>query len=213
MKDLIIIGAGDLGRETAWVVEGINEAEPTWNILGFVDDAEEVQGTIVDGLYPVLGKIADLAKYTGEVYVVCSVSKPCVRKLIMERVMQQGNLQAATLIHPTAIIGRGAKIGKGSIISQRCLVAIDAVLGDYVFLNTYALVGHDTIIEDYCTVMSSTNLSGRLHIGTRTEIGVGSRIIQRQHICPDTVIGAGAVVVRDITEPGTYVGVPVKKVH
>lgn len=212
MKDLIIIGAGDMGRETAWIVEGINEAAPEWNILGFVDDAEEIQDTMVDGLYPVLGKVGDLAKYTGEVYVVCSVGKPNTRKAIMERVLQQENLRPATLIHPTAIIGRGAKIGRGSIIAQRCLVAIGAELGEFVFLNTTVSVGHDVVIEDHCSVMFGSGLAGRVRVGTGTEIGTGVRVIPGIHICPNCLIGAGAVVVRDITEPGTYVGVPVKKV-
>jgi len=214
MKDLIIIGAGDMGRETAWLVEGINEVKPEWNILGFVDDSDAVQGTMVDGLYPVLGKTDALSRYSeGEIYVICSISTPRIRKMIMERVLQQKNLQPATLIHPSVDIGRGTKIGKGCVLAHRCFLAIDVDVKDHVFLNTAVCVGHDTVIEDYCTVMSSTNLSGRVHLGTGTEIGAGTRIIPKINVCPNTVIGAGAVVVRDITESGTYVGVPVKKVH
>ena len=197
MKDLIIIGAGDMGRETAWLVEGINA----------------VQGAVIDGLYPVLGKTEALSRYTGEVYVVCSISTPRIRKMIMERVLQQENLKPATLIHPTVEIGRGTSIGKGCIIAQRCVLSITAEVKDFVFLNIGTIVGHDDVIEDYCTVMSSTNLSGHVRLGTGTELGTGVRVIPGISVCPNTVIGAGAVVVRDITEPGTYVGVPVKKVH
>ena len=213
MKDLIIIGAGDMGREVAWITEGINEAEPTWNILGFVDDSPEVQGTVVDGLYPVLGTIDALSEYTGEVYVACSVGKPRVRRMILEKVLRQENLRPATLIHPTAIIGRGTAIGRGCIIAQNSLVAIGAELKDFVFLNTYVQIGHNVVIEDYCSVMFGSGLAGRVRVGAGTEIGTGVRVIPGIEICPECLVGAGAVVVKDITEPGTYAGVPAKKLH
>jgi len=211
MKDLIIIGAGGLGREVSWLVEGINEANPEWNILGYVDDAEDVQGAIIGGQYPVLGKIEDLKKYAGEVYVSCAIAKPSVRKMIIERVLQQENLQAATLIHPSAFIGRGVKIGKGCIITHMCLLSVDVELQDHVFLNTGVVIGHDTVVEEYCTIMTNTNLAGCIRVGAGTDMGTATRVIPGVKICPNVVTGAGAVVIRDIMEPGTYVGVPVRK--
>ena len=50
MKDLIIVGAGGFGREVVWLVERINQSQPTWKVLGFVDDAEglpEIDGCCV----------------------------------------------------------------------------------------------------------------------------------------------------------------------
>ena len=56
MKDLIIIGAGGLGRETIWMTERINAVSPEWNILGFIDDKPSYKGKIIDG-YRVLGNL------------------------------------------------------------------------------------------------------------------------------------------------------------
>ena len=50
MKDLYIIGAGGFGREVAWLVERINCVNPTWNLVGFIDDQEELWGTYEDGI-------------------------------------------------------------------------------------------------------------------------------------------------------------------
>ena len=58
MKDLIIIGASGFGREVAWLVERINKINPTWNLLGFLDDNEKIQGKEING-YKVLGKTTE----------------------------------------------------------------------------------------------------------------------------------------------------------
>ena len=69
MKDLIIFGASGFGREVAWAVERLNKVTPTWNLLGFMDDADDIQGTEING-YKVLGKTADVSNYPDAYYVV-----------------------------------------------------------------------------------------------------------------------------------------------
>ena len=46
LKDIVIIGAGGVGRETALIIEDINEVNKEWNLLGFVDDGKEVEQII-----------------------------------------------------------------------------------------------------------------------------------------------------------------------
>lgn len=81
-----------------------------------------------------------------------------------------------------------------------------------MIINLDCTLGHDDIIKDYVTIYPSVNVSGNVLIGERFEIGTGTQIIQGKVIVPDTVIGAGAVVVKDVKEKGTYVGCPVKKI-
>jgi acetyltransferase-like isoleucine patch superfamily enzyme len=50
-------------------------------------------------------------------------------------------------------------------------------------------------------------------VGTGTWIGAGAIVSNNVDICADCVIGAGAVVIKDITEPETYVGVPARKMR
>jgi FlaA1/EpsC-like NDP-sugar epimerase len=56
MKDIVIIGAGDFGREVAWLIDDINKARPAYRIMGFLDDKESLAGKTVDG-YEVLGNV------------------------------------------------------------------------------------------------------------------------------------------------------------
>lgn len=211
MKKLIIIGAGDFGREVSWVVERINAQAPVWELLGFVDDNAAVQGRNVDG-YPVLGTVSCLEAVEEEMYVICSIGIGRVRKQVMERVLGNPHLHLATLIDPSAIIGRNVRVDDGCVVCAGTVLSILSHLGAHTIVNLNCTVGHDTVLEPYCTVHPGSNLSGRVHVGACTDIGTGTKMIQGLTICSACTLGAGSVVVRDITEPGTYVGVPVRKV-
>lgn len=78
MKDLYIIGAGGFGREVAWLVERINCVNPTWNLVGFIDDQEELWGTYEDGI-EVLGS-CEYLKSLENVYAVCAIGSAQIRK-------------------------------------------------------------------------------------------------------------------------------------
>ncbi|MBE6963505.1 MAG: acetyltransferase [Ruminococcaceae bacterium] len=212
MRDLVIIGAGDFGREVSWVVERSNACDAQWNLLGFVDDAPAVQGMVFDG-YPVLGTTAWLAQRTEETWVVCSIGTGRVRKQVLERVLQQENLHPATLIDPAAIVARGARVGEGCVVCAGTVLAIHAELAPHVIVNLNCTVGHDTVLEPFCTIHPGTNLSGKVLVGEGCDIGTGTKVIQGVRLCAGCVVGAGAVVTKTIDEPGTYVGVPVRRIR
>ena len=77
-------------------------------------------------------------------------------------------------------------------------------------MNTCASVDHDCVIGDYVHVSVGSHVAGTVQVGDRTWIGIGSAVSNNLSICNDCMIGAGAVVVKDIDEPGTYVGVPAR---
>lgn len=211
MKKLVIIGAGDFGREVSWVVERINARTPVWELLGFADDSTAIQGRTVDG-YPVLGSMAWLGTVTEELYVVCSIGIGCIRKKIMDRVLKNSHLHPATLIDPSAIVGRNVSVEDGCVVCAGTVLAVSSYLSAYTIVNLNCTIGHDTVMDSYCTVHPGSNLSGKVRIGSCTDIGTGTKIIQGLTICPGCTLGAGTVVVRDITEPGIYVGVPARRI-
>lgn len=211
MKRLIIVGAGDFGREVSWVAERMNAQMPVWELLGFVDDSDAMRGKSVDG-YPVLGPVSWLEAVTEELYVVCSIGTGRVRKQVMERVLANPHLRPAALIDPAAIVGRNAQVGPGCVVCAGTVLAISSRLEAHTIVNLNCTVGHDTVLEPYCTVHPGSNLSGRVHVGDCTDIGTGTKIIQGLSVCLGCIIGAGSVVVKNITEPGTYVGVPARRI-
>ena len=209
MKDLYIIGAGGFGREVAWLVERINAASPTWELKGFIDDNEALWGTS-EGGYPVLGG-TDFLIQQGAVYAACAVGASATRKRVVEK-YHGSAVKFATLVDPSVLHSQRVKIGEGTIICAGSILTVDIEIGNHVIINLDCTVGHDDRIQDFVTLYPSVNVSGNVLLGECTELGTGMQIIQGKSVAPNTIIGAGSVVVRDIVEPGTYVGCPAKKI-
>lgn len=209
MKDLYIIGAGGFGREVAWIVERINSIKPTWNLKGFIDDNETLWGSI-EGEYHVLGGCEYLSALE-DVYAVCAVGSSNVRKKIIEK-LKAANVKFATLIDPSVLRSNSVKIGEGAIVCAGTIITVDVNIGDHVIVNLDCTIGHDAVIDNFVTIYPSVNVSGNVLIGECSELGTGTQIIQGKKVISNTIIGAGAIVVKDCIESGTYVGSPAKKI-
>lgn len=209
MKDLYIIGAGGFGREVAWLVERLNDENPTWSLKGFVDDNRHLWGTMEDS-YPVLGGIEYLMRKEGA-YAVCAVGSAVTRKRIVER-LKGSAVHFATLIDPSVLMSKRVAVGEGSIICAGTIITVDVTIGRHVIINLDCTLGHDDVVGDFVTMYPSVNVSGNVVLGACTELGTGMQIIQGKRIATEAIVGAGSVVVREIVEGGTYVGAPAKKI-
>lgn len=207
-KKVVIIGAGGFGREVAWLIERINNVAPTWQLLGFVDDDESKFSQKFYGL-SVLGDIDWLNQQPDDLCVICSVGKSIIRKTIVSRIRGK---RFATLIDPDVICSDSVNIGEGSIICAGSILTVDISIGSHTIINLDCTVGHDAVISDFVTVYPSVNISGNVCIESCVEIGTGSQIIQGLHIAENTIIGAGAVVIRDLPSNCTAVGSPAKPI-
>lgn len=209
MKDLYIIGAGGFGREVAWIVERINSIKPTWNLKGFIDDNETLWGS-TEGEYHVFGGCEYLSALE-DVYAVCAVGSSNVRKKIIEK-LKDTSVKFATLVDPSVLYSNSVKIGEGAIVCAGTIITVDVNIGDHVIVNLDCTIGHDAVIDDFVTIYPSVNVSGNVLIGECSELGTGMQIIQGKKVISNTIIGAGAIVVKDCLESGTYVGSPAKKI-
>lgn len=209
MKDLVIIGAGGFGREVKELVDEINQDKPTWNFIGFVDDNADVTVPEVD---TVLGRIDYLLHIPQKPYVVISIANAAVRKKYAELFASEG-FEFATLIHPDVTIrGNRVKIGEGTIICSKTNISINVQIGKHCIINTSCGFGHDTTVGDYCGFMPRTVLTGEVVVGDSCYFGVRSTVINRINITDHCTVGACACVVKDLTESGTYVGIPAKRI-
>ena len=209
MEDLYIIGAGGFGREVAWIVERINSIKPTWNLKGFIDDNETLWGS-TEGEYRVFGGCEYLSALE-DVYAVCAVGSSNVRKKIIEK-LKDTSVKFATLVDPSVLYSNSVKIGEGAIVCAGTIITVDVNIGDHVIVNLDCTIGHDAVIDDFVTIYPSVNVSGNVLIGECSELGTGTQIIQGKKVISNTIIGAGAIVVKDCLESGTYVGSPAKKI-
>lgn len=211
IRDLYIIGAGGFGREVAWLTERINAVNPTWNIKGFIDDNQTVQG-IQQGNYRVVGTCNMLETMDEEVWVVCAIGASHVRRKVIEKVAQYKNVRFATLIDPSVIISSSVKIGEGTMVCAGNILTVDITIGKHVIINLDCTVGHDAILEDYVTLYPSVNVSGCSVLEREVEMGTGAQIIQGKKVLQGTIVGAGAVVTKDLPANCTAVGAPAKPI-
>lgn len=211
LKDLYIIGAGGFGREVAWLVERINAVTPTWKIKGFIDDNEAIHGKY-EGGYQVIGGCEYLINLSEEVWLVCAVGCARVRKKIINKFKGCNNIKFATVIDPSVIISNRVSVGEGTIICAGTIVTVDITIGNHVIINLDCTLGHDDIIGDFVTIYPSVNVSGCVNVGECAELGTGMQIIQGKNIGREAIVGAGAVVVKDIPEKCTAVGSPAKAI-
>jgi len=208
MQSIAIFGSSGFARETHQIIRDLNKLKNCWEFLGFLDDDELKHGTLVHG-FPVIGG-ADWLRTNPEVNVLVAIGSPRVKRAVVKRLMDLGHERFATLIHPTAWIGDDVRIGHGTVICAGVRITCDISIGSHVIVNLDATIGHDSIIDDFATIAPSANISGAVHLGSGVDIGTNATVIQGISIGEWSIIGAGAVVVRDIPRNVTAVGMPAK---
>ncbi len=205
MKDkLIIIGASGHGKVVADIAIKMNK----WQSIAFLDDDETIMTSM--GL-EVIGMTADAFTYKDEADFFVAIGSNATREKIQEQLVDEG-LNVVILIHPSAVIGTDVEIGIGSVVMAGVVINSSIRIGNGCIINTSSSLDHDNIIEDYVHISPGVNMAGTVKVGKGSWIGIGSVVSNNVNICSGCKVGAGAVVVKDITEPGTYVGVPVRKI-
>ena len=133
MKNIVIIGAGDLGKELVWLVEDINKIKPTYVILGFLDDDVMKDRNAFAG-YRVLGGNRRLERLIEKtpLSAVVAIQDGSTRKKIVEEHPNFNNWES--IIHPSAVIASSRKLGKGSIVFPNTTVSVDTKIGDFGLL-------------------------------------------------------------------------------
>jgi sugar O-acyltransferase (sialic acid O-acetyltransferase NeuD family) len=121
-------------------------------------------------------------------------------------------LDFASATHATAYVAPTARVGRGTFVGAGAVVAPHAVLGEFCHVNRQVSIGHDVTLGRFGRTGPGAIVCGLAAVGDRFYLGAGSIVRDRVRICHDVVVGVGAAVVGDLAEPGTYVGVPARKV-
>ena len=114
----------------------------------------------------------------------------------------------ANLIHPTAELAATTRLDKGLHIGPHTVIAPYAVLGGLVTVNRSVSIGHHTMVSDYCTINPGASIAGRCHIGCAVTIGMGSNVLDGLRIGDSSIVGAGALVTKNVPANVVVVGLP-----
>ena len=209
MKKIVILCAGDFGKELAWLIEDINGLHPIYEIMGFLDDNEEKIGKEFNG-YKCIGKTSLLNEFSNdpEICAVIATQESRYRRKFVEENPDFQNWE--TLIHPSAHISKTSKLGIGCVVCANSTISVNSTLGNHCILNIGVTIGHDCEMEDYVSLMTGTVISGHVKIKESAYFGSNSTVVPGKTVGKNSKVGAGSVVIRNVKDNVTVMGVPAK---
>lgn len=205
-----IIGCGGHARSVADV---ILSNENRAHIIFFDDNAfldEKILG------FPVIKLSENESLLKNAKALFLGVGDNIKRKEAVERLKENGiSLRSLkTLVSDKAELCIGSEISDcGAFIAKETHLGPLSRVGDFTIVNTGAIVEHECKVGSYSHISVNSTICGRCIIGNNVFIGAGAVIKDYVKVCDDVTIGAGAVVARDIQLPGTYVGIPARKME
>ena len=200
---LLIIGAGGHGRVVA---DAVLLARPGTRLCASDRDPARCVGELLPGV-PLL--IADAASAMLAAGVHIAIGGSAAREL---EANSWGLERLVTVVHPQASVSTHARLEPGCFVAAAAVVAPGAWLGACTIVNHGAVVDHDVEVGAFTHVAPGVVLGGAAKVGKRVLLGAGAVVLSSCTVCDDVVVGAGAVVLADLTEAGTYVGIPARRV-
>ncbi len=201
---LMIVGVNGHGKVVADIALATGQYKEITFLCNF-DKKTECMG------FPIVGRNADAVRFIDEADFVVAIGDLETRKKLTEDLSSYG-ASFATLIHPSAVLGSRVQIGEGTVVMAGAIIQAESVIGKSCIINTASSVDHNCRVGDYSHVAVGARLCGMVTVGSEVWIGASATVINGIHVCNDCVLGAGTVVVKNIKEPGTYVGVPAKRI-
>lgn len=209
-QKLILIGGGGHCKSCIDVIE----QEGKYEILGILDQPEKKGDKILG--YEVIGDDGDYEKFRQQgcdfLITVGQIKTAGIRKRIYENLK---NIDAgiATVISPKAYVSQHAFIEKGTIVMHHAFVNAGARIGKNCILNSGCGIEHDAFIGNHCHISTFAVVNGDCNIGDEVFIGSNTTIYSQLSVAGKVVIGAGAVVHKDINSSGTWIGNPARKIR
>ncbi|SDU84350.1 sugar O-acyltransferase, sialic acid O-acetyltransferase NeuD family [Microlunatus sagamiharensis] len=204
---LVLVAASGLARE---VLAALAEDPAGHEVRGVLDDAPNLQGTLVGGV-PVLGTLEDAAAHPDAQLLVC-VGRGAGRATVVDRLAGLGvtDERYATYVHPLASVPATCRVGSGSVVLAGAVLTTDVRLGRHVVVMPRVVLTHDDSVADFATLCSGVVLGGHVHVGRAAYLGMNSSVREDSTVGAGAVLGMGAVLLTDLPDDQTWVGVPAR---
>jgi sugar O-acyltransferase (sialic acid O-acetyltransferase NeuD family) len=205
---VLVVGASGHAR----VVLDAIERAGRYRVLGLIADGRK-RGER-EGAYRVLGgeaEFAAIASRLGARSGVIAIGDNWQRDQVRRRLLRQApRFSFVTIVHPAAVVARGAALGAGTVVMAGAVINPGAAVGECCIVNTGASLDHDCRMGNFSSLAPGAVVGGNVRIGRYTAIGLGASVIHRRKIGEHAVVGAGAVVLEDLPARCVAYGVPAR---
>lgn len=208
---LLIIGASGHAHALLALLQRHGGFQP----VGLIDSFQ-TPGSRLHGLAILGGEedVSRLCRTHGVVHLLVAIGDNGQRQAMTERLRaQMPDAVFPSLVDPTAVVAADAQLAAGVVVMAQAHVGAGCVLETGSLLNTHASLDHDGGLNAYASLAPGVITGGRVHIGARSFIGLGSRVIQKVQIGRDTIVGAGALVLNDLPDHVLAFGSPARIVR
>lgn len=210
MEDIVVVGGGGHAK----VVISILRKLPHYRILGYTDLKNN--GVILR--VPYLGSDQEVVflaagpRVLNAALAVGQVGLGQARSALWSRLHSE-TLQFPSIISPNAIVNEDTVIGECVTVMDGAVINTGATIGCGSIVNTNATIEHDVSLGEWVHIAPGVTISGGVKVGSLSMIGTGANVIEGLSIAPGCIIGAGTTVLRNIDEPGVYVGSPARRIR
>ena len=203
----IIIGAGTYGEVYLAYLQEANV-----DVIGFVDDDPKFIGKSVRGC-PVLGGV-DSLKTIKDQYQIEAVYCPLGNNNLRTKFLKMAQAigyKTPNYIHPSVIISPHVEIGNGVYILLGSKIMPYTKIEDYVMISMNVNVAHHCVLQEGTFLSTGVNFGASITANCNSYVGIGATVMTGLHsLGKDCLIGAGAVVIRDVPDYAVMAGVPAK---
>jgi sugar O-acyltransferase (sialic acid O-acetyltransferase NeuD family) len=207
---LILVGGGGHCKACIDVIE----QEGKYNIIGILDLPDKQGEKILN--YKIIGSDSDCEIYHQQgcefLITVGQIKSANIRKNIFEK-LNALSVNIATVISPRAYISRYAMIGKGTIVMHNAFINAGVSIGENCILNSSCNIEHDAVIGTHCHISTGAFVNGDCKLGNEVFIGSNATVSNQVNIGSNVIVGAGTLVIENISDNQTVLGVPAKSLN
>lgn len=215
----VFFGASGFAKEAYWLYKRQQQAkQQTFDDIEYfiVSDHEVLSPSFLKGI-EIIHESVFFEQFEGSnLTAYIAIGSSTIRKKVVHKILSWNDqVYFPSLIDPSVIMDNDPEtisIGQGVIICAGNIITTDVIIDDFVHVNLDCTIGHDTTIASFSTLSPGCHISGHVKIGECVFSGTGAVILEGISIAHHAILGAGAVITKDILEKGTYIGIPAKKI-
>ncbi len=204
VQEIAIFGAGGHATSVANVALAAG-----YRITGFIDPAKA--GTLLLG-YPVMGDLRELPR-SGELFAIGIGDNSIRQRILRELEADLSPDRFPALVHPSAVVSAFSVLGEGTVVMPLSVIGPKSRVGRFCILNTRSAIDHDCEMGDFSAMAPAAVTGGHVRIGERAFLGIGAQVRHGVTIGPDTVLGGGSYLDRDLDSQVVAYGSPARVIR